>query len=239
MASAARASGAAQAPSGLPATPGRAPRPRAPTLPRMRSTRSRSRPLAATGVVAAITMFLAREPLIDLAGKLVDGLRPKRSQEASRARPEEEQDADGDSPMTDRRHDRRQGSRETARQRAIEAYDSARDSVAGAGRHAADTLERSAADRACRRARRGRADRRAAAAHRRPRPRRSGRPHAACARPPRPRSMPRATPAASASTSSASAARRARRPSAPCFEGVTDAAKASGQAALDAAKNQR
>jgi ElaB/YqjD/DUF883 family membrane-anchored ribosome-binding protein len=31
----------------------------------------RARPLATTGVVAAITMFLAREPLIDLAGKLV------------------------------------------------------------------------------------------------------------------------------------------------------------------------
>lgn len=31
----------------------------------------KARPIAATGVVAAITMFLAREPLIDLAGKLV------------------------------------------------------------------------------------------------------------------------------------------------------------------------
>ena len=30
----------------------------------------RSRPLTATGVIAAITLFLAREPLIDLAGKL-------------------------------------------------------------------------------------------------------------------------------------------------------------------------
>jgi ElaB/YqjD/DUF883 family membrane-anchored ribosome-binding protein len=37
----------------------------------------RSRPLAATGVVAAITMFLAREPLLDLAGKLVDGAKTK------------------------------------------------------------------------------------------------------------------------------------------------------------------
>ena len=34
----------------------------------------KSRPLAATGVVAAITMFLAREPLMDLAGKLVGGV---------------------------------------------------------------------------------------------------------------------------------------------------------------------
>jgi ElaB/YqjD/DUF883 family membrane-anchored ribosome-binding protein len=37
----------------------------------------RARPLAATGVVAAITMFLAREPLIDLAGKLFDGAKAK------------------------------------------------------------------------------------------------------------------------------------------------------------------
>jgi Protein of unknown function (DUF3618) len=38
----------------------------------------RSRPLAATGVVAAITMFLAREPLMDLASKLVGGVSNKR-----------------------------------------------------------------------------------------------------------------------------------------------------------------
>jgi hypothetical protein len=37
----------------------------------------RSRPLAATGVVAAFAMFLAREPLMDLAGKLVDGAKGK------------------------------------------------------------------------------------------------------------------------------------------------------------------
>jgi hypothetical protein len=34
------------------------------------------RPVAATGVVAAIALFLAREPLLDLAGKLVKG-KPK------------------------------------------------------------------------------------------------------------------------------------------------------------------
>ena len=33
----------------------------------------RARPVAATGVVAAIALFLAREPLMDLAGKLVGG----------------------------------------------------------------------------------------------------------------------------------------------------------------------
>jgi ElaB/YqjD/DUF883 family membrane-anchored ribosome-binding protein len=39
----------------------------------------RARPLAATGVVAAIAMFLAREPLLDLAGKLVNGTSEKRA----------------------------------------------------------------------------------------------------------------------------------------------------------------
>lgn len=37
----------------------------------------RSRPLAATGVVAAITLFLAREPLMELAGKLTDKVKDK------------------------------------------------------------------------------------------------------------------------------------------------------------------
>jgi len=44
----------------------------------------RSRPLAATGVVAAIAMFLAREPLIDLAGKLADGVSDKRKSKKRR-----------------------------------------------------------------------------------------------------------------------------------------------------------
>jgi ElaB/YqjD/DUF883 family membrane-anchored ribosome-binding protein len=44
----------------------------------------KSRPLAATGVVAAITMFLAREPLIDLAGKLVGGVGEKRKTRRNR-----------------------------------------------------------------------------------------------------------------------------------------------------------
>lgn len=37
----------------------------------------RARPLAATGVVAAITMFLAREPLMELAERLVGGAKGK------------------------------------------------------------------------------------------------------------------------------------------------------------------
>jgi ElaB/YqjD/DUF883 family membrane-anchored ribosome-binding protein len=39
----------------------------------------RARPYAATGVVAAIAMFIAREPLMDLAGKLVNGVSEKRA----------------------------------------------------------------------------------------------------------------------------------------------------------------
>ena len=38
----------------------------------------RARPLAATGVMAAITMFLARGPLMDLAGKVAHGWSGKR-----------------------------------------------------------------------------------------------------------------------------------------------------------------
>jgi hypothetical protein len=44
----------------------------------------KARPYAATGVVAAITMFLAREPLIDLASRVV-GER-KKTRKARRAK---------------------------------------------------------------------------------------------------------------------------------------------------------
>jgi hypothetical protein len=44
----------------------------------------RARPLAATGIVAAIAMFLAREPLIDLAGKIAGGVGEKRKKRKSR-----------------------------------------------------------------------------------------------------------------------------------------------------------
>jgi hypothetical protein len=36
-----------------------------------------ARPIAATSVLAAITLFLAREPLKDLAGKIADGFTTK------------------------------------------------------------------------------------------------------------------------------------------------------------------
>ena len=44
----------------------------------------KARPLAATGVVAAITMFLAREPLIDLATRVVG--EKKKGRKARRAK---------------------------------------------------------------------------------------------------------------------------------------------------------
>lgn len=51
----------------------------------------RSRPAIASGVVAAIALFLAREPLIGLAGKLTNGVKSKRKPRpnpgASKARP--------------------------------------------------------------------------------------------------------------------------------------------------------
>lgn len=48
----------------------------------------RSRPFTTTGVVAAITMFLAREPLIDLAGKVV--ARGKKKSPSSRKAKEDQ-----------------------------------------------------------------------------------------------------------------------------------------------------
>jgi ElaB/YqjD/DUF883 family membrane-anchored ribosome-binding protein len=50
----------------------------------------RSRPLTATGVVAAITLFLAREPLIDLAGRLVDGVSAKRPKRKPRKKKQDQ-----------------------------------------------------------------------------------------------------------------------------------------------------
>jgi ElaB/YqjD/DUF883 family membrane-anchored ribosome-binding protein len=46
----------------------------------------RSRPVAATGIAAAVALFLAREPLMDLAGKLVNGKSKKAKARQSRKR---------------------------------------------------------------------------------------------------------------------------------------------------------
>lgn len=44
----------------------------------------RARPVAATGAVAALALFIAREPLMDLAGKLMNGVSKKRTARKSR-----------------------------------------------------------------------------------------------------------------------------------------------------------
>lgn len=46
----------------------------------------RARPLAATSVVAGIAMFLAREPLMDLATKVVGGAKKKTSRRGRKAK---------------------------------------------------------------------------------------------------------------------------------------------------------
>ena len=47
----------------------------------------RRRPAIASGVVAAIALFLAREPLIDMAGKLADGMSGKGKPKKGKAAP--------------------------------------------------------------------------------------------------------------------------------------------------------
>jgi hypothetical protein len=44
----------------------------------------RKRPVAATGALAALALFLAREPLMDLAGRWLDGKPKKKSKKAAR-----------------------------------------------------------------------------------------------------------------------------------------------------------
>ncbi len=51
----------------------------------------RARPVAATGVVAAIALFLAREPLMDLASKIVDGVAAKKPRRKSKKQTTEKQ----------------------------------------------------------------------------------------------------------------------------------------------------
>ena len=53
----------------------------------------KARPLTTTGVVAAITMFLAREPLIDLAGKVVGRGKKKKSPSSRKAKEDETEKA--------------------------------------------------------------------------------------------------------------------------------------------------
>lgn len=48
----------------------------------------RSRPVAATGIVAALALFLAREPLMDLAGKVVKGNKKPRARKGRKEKVE-------------------------------------------------------------------------------------------------------------------------------------------------------
>jgi hypothetical protein len=52
----------------------------------------RRRPAIASGVVAAIAIFLARQPLIDLAGKLVDGVSARKANKKPRRAAKKKQD---------------------------------------------------------------------------------------------------------------------------------------------------
>ena len=54
----------------------------------------KSRPLTTGGVIAAITMFLAREPLKDLAGSVINGSKEKRKSRRSRKAPAKQQDVE-------------------------------------------------------------------------------------------------------------------------------------------------
>ena len=47
----------------------------------------RRRPAIAGGIAAAIALYLAREPLIDMAGKVADGVTTKRKSKKARAGP--------------------------------------------------------------------------------------------------------------------------------------------------------
>lgn len=48
----------------------------------------RRRPVAATGAVAALALFIAREPLMDLAGRLMDGNGKSNARKARKGRKE-------------------------------------------------------------------------------------------------------------------------------------------------------
>ncbi len=54
----------------------------------------KARPLAATGVVAAITMFLAREPLMDLAGSMFKAGKERRRTRRTRKTPAQQNETE-------------------------------------------------------------------------------------------------------------------------------------------------
>ena len=54
----------------------------------------RSRPVATGGVVAALAIFLAREPLWELAGKLIDGVSGKKPRRKTTKRQTKQKDTE-------------------------------------------------------------------------------------------------------------------------------------------------
>ena len=54
----------------------------------------KARPVAASGLVAALTLFLAREPLLDLAHRLADGVSTKREARKARKRKTKSKDTE-------------------------------------------------------------------------------------------------------------------------------------------------
>jgi hypothetical protein len=53
----------------------------------------RARPVAAGGLVAAVALFLAREPLMDFAGKLADGVGAKGSAKKKPKKPKDKHES--------------------------------------------------------------------------------------------------------------------------------------------------
>jgi len=53
----------------------------------------RARPVAVSSAIAAIALFIAREPLMDLAGKLADGVSSKRTARKTRKKKQTDTEA--------------------------------------------------------------------------------------------------------------------------------------------------
>ena len=100
----------------------------------------RKRPMVAGGVIAALALFLGRDPIMDYASKLMNGkdepAKPaKRAARATKPKKSSKPSANGECRMSVKQ------TAETAREKAIEAYDSARQTAASAGRKAGDGID--------------------------------------------------------------------------------------------------
>ena len=190
----------------------------------------RARPLASTGVVAAIAMFLAREPLIGLAGKLA-GKEARKRWESRGPKPNGPNPAKWRVTMTENDQD------SSPRQRAIEAYESARDGVTDASRKAVDTFAEAPLIALA-----GGIAAGALIAALLPRTDGEARLIRPASRKVRDTARaaygPRGRPAAASSTSSGSPARTAKAACANCSKASPTRSRASADAALDAARKR-